>query len=169
MRLAFQHDDVLTVLDAEQTSDGFQVKLEDGSEHRFAAKRLADGSIQIMQTENEIEKVVRIPIIQTERGIEAAFAGQSYLLTPTTERKARQSQQTASGTLKAPMVGVVADVLVTEGQTVEAYQPLLTVEAMKVVATLEAPFAGTVSRLSAIKGQRVAHGEVLAEVTPHAE
>ncbi len=167
MRLAFQHNDVLVVLDAEQTSDGFQVKHEDGTEHRFAAKRLADGSIQIMQTDNGVERIVRVPIAQTERGVEVAFAGQSYILTPTTERKARQSQQTSSGLLKAPMVGVIADVLVTEGQTVEAYQPLLTVEAMKVVATLEAPFAGTVSRLSAVKGQRVAHGELLAEVTPN--
>ena len=167
MRLAFQHNDVLTVLEAEQTADGFQVKLEDGMEHQFAAKRLADGSIQIVQTENGVERVLRVPIAQTERGIEVAFVGQSYVLTPTTERKARQAQPLSSGTLKAPMVGIVADVLVTEGQTVEAYQPLLTVEAMKVVATLEAPFAGTVSRLLAIKGQRVAHGEVLAEVTPH--
>ncbi len=166
MRLAFQHNDVLTVLDAEQTSDGFQVTLEDGTAHRFAAKRLVDGSIQIVQTEDGVERVVRVPVAQTGRGIEAAFAGQSYVLTLTTERKARQTQQTASGSLKAPMVGVVADVLVAEGQKVEAYQPLLTVEAMKVVATLEAPFAGTVSRLSAIKGQRVAHGELLAEVTP---
>lgn len=167
MRFAFQHNDVLTVLEAEQTPDGFRVQLEDDTEHRFTAKRLADGSIQIVETENGVERVLRVPIAQTERGIEVAFAGQSYVLTPTTERKVRQAQPTSSGTLKAPMVGVVADVLVTEGQTVEAYQPLLTVEAMKVVATLEAPFAGIVSRLSAAKGQRVAHGEVLAEVTPH--
>ncbi len=167
MRLAFQHNDVLTVLEAEQTPDGFRVQLEDGTEHRFAAKRLADGSVQIVQTENGVERVLRVPIAQTKRGIEVAFAGQSYLLTSTTERRASQAQQTSSGTLKAPMVGVVADVLVSEGQTVEAYQSLLTVEAMKVIATLEAPFAGTVSHLSAVKGQRVAHGEILAEVTPH--
>lgn len=167
MRLAFQHNEVLTVLDVEQTADGLRVRFEDGSEQVFAAKRLDDGTIQITQANERVERVLRIPVARTERGIEAAWNGQAYVLTPTTERKARQAQTVSSGALKSPMVGVVADVLVSEGQTVEAYQPLLTVEAMKVVATLEAPFAGTVSRLSATKGQRVAHGELLAEVTPH--
>jgi biotin carboxyl carrier protein len=167
MKLAFQYNEGLTVLDAEQTADGVRVRFGDGAEQTFAAKRLADGTVQMTLTENGSERVLRIPVARTERGIEAAWNGQTYVLTPTTERRARQTQTVSSGALKAPMVGVVADVLVTEGQSVEAYQPLLTVEAMKVVATLEAPFAGTVSRLSAAKGQRVAHGELLAEVTPH--
>lgn len=64
------------------------------------------------------------------------------------------------------MGGVVAEVKVTAGEAVEAYQPLAVVEAMKVLATIEAPFAGTVRAVHIGRGDRVEHGQILVEIAP---
>jgi biotin carboxyl carrier protein len=64
------------------------------------------------------------------------------------------------------MVGVVADVSVAVGDRVAAYQPVAVVEAMKVLATLESPFAGVVAAVHAKKGDPIEHGAPLVEITP---
>jgi biotin carboxyl carrier protein len=64
------------------------------------------------------------------------------------------------------MVGVVAGVSVAVGDRVAAYQPVAIVEAMKVLATLEAPFAGIVAAVHVKKGDAVEHGAPLVEITP---
>jgi pyruvate carboxylase len=85
------------------------------------------------------------------------------------DARERHSKGEASGSLTAPMAGVVAEVLVTVGQYVGAYQPLIVIESMKVMTTIEAPFAGLVKTLSAERGRQVHHGEELAEITPAPE
>ncbi len=72
--------------------------------------------------------------------------------------------QVASGSLLAPMPGSVISVAVVAGQQVEAGQPVLVLEAMKMQHTVSAPHAGTVSELPVVTGQQVAAGDVLAVV-----
>ncbi len=67
-------------------------------------------------------------------------------------RKSNSNRKRSSGALIAPMSGIVVEVKVTVGQTVEAAQPLVVVEAMKVYATVEAPFAGHVKDRSCPAG-----------------
>jgi len=62
------------------------------------------------------------------------------------------------------MPGKVIAVLVAEGDAVEAGQPLVLVEAMKMETTLAAGIAGTVRRVAAQPGQLVDAGQVLVEV-----
>ena len=69
-----------------------------------------------------------------------------------------------SGIVTAPMPGKVIAVLVVEGDTVEAGQPLVVVEAMKMETTLAAGIAGRVKKVSAAPGQLVDAGQVLVEV-----
>ena len=71
----------------------------------------------------------------------------------------------ATGTLKAPMPGLVLRVMVQEGDTVEAGQGLVVIEAMKMENELKAPRAGTVARVQAQKGARVEKGAVLIELS----
>ncbi len=97
--------------------------------------------------------------------MEASWAGRTWLFTPADDRRAG-ARASSSGSLTAPMIGVVASVMAAEGDRVEAHQPLLVVEAMKVMATVEAPFAGTLARLHVQAGQQVSLGELLAEVVP---
>jgi propionyl-CoA carboxylase alpha chain len=70
----------------------------------------------------------------------------------------------ASGSLLAPMPGTVDRVAVETGQTVEAGQPVLVLEAMKMQHTVSAPYAGVVTEINVKTGAQVASGEVLAVV-----
>ncbi|MDI6910754.1 biotin carboxylase N-terminal domain-containing protein [Nocardioides sp.] len=74
------------------------------------------------------------------------------------------AEQVASGSLLAPMPGTVVSVAVEAGQQVEAGQPVLVLEAMKMQHTVSAPYAGTVTEIDVKPGAQVAAGEVLAVV-----
>jgi len=63
--------------------------------------------------------------------------------------------------LKAPMPGRIVRVLVAPGQTVEAGQGCVVIEAMKMQNELKAPKAGVIARLSATVGETVAAGATL--------
>jgi biotin carboxyl carrier protein len=64
----------------------------------------------------------------------------------------------------APMPGRIVRVLVGRGDTVEARQGLVVIEAMKMENELKAPKAGVVIALDAIEGSTVEAGAVLAVV-----
>jgi biotin carboxyl carrier protein len=64
----------------------------------------------------------------------------------------------------APMPGKVVRLLVKAGDTVEAGQGLLVVEAMKMQNEIRSPKSGVVERLLAQEGQPVNAGEILAWV-----
>jgi len=74
--------------------------------------------------------------------------------------------QHAPGSLLAPMPGTVVRVAdgLTEGAAVEAGQPLLWLEAMKMEHKISAPTSGTLSALHAVPGQQVTVGSLLAVV-----
>jgi propionyl-CoA carboxylase alpha chain len=75
----------------------------------------------------------------------------------------------ASGSLLAPMPGTVVSVNVEKGQQVEAGQPVLVLEAMKMQHTVRAPGPGTVTQIDVEPGAQVAAGEVLAVVEEESE
>jgi biotin carboxyl carrier protein len=64
----------------------------------------------------------------------------------------------------SPMPGKVVRVLATAGDTVEAGQGIVVVEAMKMQNELKAARAGTVRTLSAKEGATVSAGELLATI-----
>jgi acetyl/propionyl-CoA carboxylase alpha subunit len=64
----------------------------------------------------------------------------------------------------APMPGTVIKLLVAAGDRVEARQPLVVLEAMKMETPLPAPFEGTVKAVHVSEGDRVAGGAVLVEL-----
>ena len=70
-------------------------------------------------------------------------------------------------TISSPMPGSVVAVLVTSGDLVEADQPLLIVEAMKMEHVLKAPSAG-IARHDAAVGDHVERGQVLASIEEEA-
>jgi biotin carboxyl carrier protein len=160
--MTYTHDDAELELSATTQPDGsVLVTLPDGSLHRVFVRLLPNGNTEI----TEGERLYTVPVVTGERGaVHIAWQGAGYVFLPTTGRRAVAGKK--SGSLTAPMTGVVADVLVAPGQAVEAYQPLAVVEAMKVLATLEAPFAGTVSAVLVAKGDRVEHGATLVEIAP---
>jgi acetyl/propionyl-CoA carboxylase alpha subunit len=71
---------------------------------------------------------------------------------------------TGSATVTAPMPGTVIKVNVHEGETVDAGDPLVVLEAMKMETPLLAPFGATVKAVHVGEGDRVAGGAVLVEL-----
>lgn len=90
------------------------------------------------------------------------FAGRTYRLNRSRGRKRAGSR--SAGDLSSPMPGQVQKLLVKEGDAVEAHQPLLVIEAMKMQLEIKAPYAGRVKRLLAREGDQVEAGSPLAEL-----
>lgn len=70
----------------------------------------------------------------------------------------------ASGEMRAPMPGLIVDVLVSEGAAVVKGQKILVLEAMKTQQAFNAPFDGVVKKIGAKKGEQVVDGALLALV-----
>lgn len=66
--------------------------------------------------------------------------------------------------IKARVPGMIVDVKVSEGDSVNAKDILLVMEAMKMEQPIPTPVAGEVVELKVEKGDRVRSGDVLAVV-----
>jgi pyruvate carboxylase subunit B len=64
------------------------------------------------------------------------------------------------------MPGNIVDVLVAEGDSVEAGQAVLVAEAMKMESEIQAPIGGKVAKLYVEKGDAVNPNEALMEIVP---
>ncbi len=69
------------------------------------------------------------------------------------------------GRIKAPIPGLVVRLLVGQGDRVEAGQPVLVLEAMKMENEIRAPRPGTVAEIRAQPGQSVGLNEPLVEIS----
>lgn len=76
---------------------------------------------------------------------------------------------TGRGVVEAPMPGQVRQVVVQEGERVQAGQPLLVLEAMKMTTRLTAGISGRVARVWVQPGEAVERGQQLVEVEPAPE
>jgi biotin carboxyl carrier protein len=77
---------------------------------------------------------------------------------------ATHGARAAGGDVVAPMQGTVVKVLVDAGAAVEAGDPLVVLEAMKMETAISAPRAGTVAVLSVSPGDTAAAGQVIASI-----
>ncbi len=72
----------------------------------------------------------------------------------------------AGGEITPPMPGRVLEILVSEGDEVQAGQPLVVLEAMKMQNEITAPGPGVVKAIHASKGDTVEAKDVLIELDP---
>jgi acetyl-CoA/propionyl-CoA carboxylase, biotin carboxylase, biotin carboxyl carrier protein len=79
-------------------------------------------------------------------------------------RAAATQHGTGSADLLAPMPGTVLTVHRAEGDRVEAGEPVVTLEAMKMEHAVTAPVAGTVTELAVAAGDQVTRGQPIATV-----
>ncbi|WP_436496118.1 biotin carboxylase N-terminal domain-containing protein [Actinokineospora sp. HUAS TT18] len=93
--------------------------------------------------------------------VDSAYGAVALTIPP---RFADPADSVAAGSLLAPMPGTVVRVAVEAGQQVEAGQPLLWLEAMKMEHRIDAPVAGVVAELTVSPGDQVDVGRVLAVV-----
>ena len=65
------------------------------------------------------------------------------------------------GALNAPMPGMILEVSVAPGDTVERGQAIAVLEAMKMKNTIKSPRAGTIAEVCVAVGQAVGHGDAI--------
>lgn len=144
-----------------------------GEEHEVRYRHTRHGleadGVRVLHTDAsgvvlEVEGVQR-KFEVTRYGDQLYVGGVSLTALP---RFADPTAQHTPGSLLAPMPGTVVRVAdgLTEGSAVEAGQPLLWLEAMKMEHKITAPAAGRLSELHAVPGKQVTVGELLAVVQP---
>ncbi len=83
----------------------------------------------------------------------------------TSIKGSRRPRATGPGDVTTSMPGTVIDVLVQEGDQVQAGDPVLITEAMKMETEIQAPIAGTVKAVHVTRGDSVNPDETLIEIT----
>jgi 3-methylcrotonyl-CoA carboxylase alpha subunit len=98
-----------------------------------------------------------------------SIAGETYLIEEAgaagrPRRRGGPDDQTRQVT--PPMPAAVIRILVAEGDPVNKGQSLIVLLAMKMEATLTAPYRGVVNKIHAAVGAQVMPGEILLEIEP---
>ena len=157
-----------------------------GTEHLVSATRAADRwRVQVGDAAHEIAIIARQPdLLALEfdgrrverfriardgdalligwRGVSYPLARAVALSVDALAARANRPQSFAS--LEAPMPGTLIKVLVDEGQSVGARQPLVVLEAMKMEHIVTAPYDGVVRKLPFRTGALVVKGAALVEL-----
>ena len=141
--------------------DGTALRVRVGQEEisaQFSLNAAGGGTLTI---ENR-----RYPIFGARRkdSILVSVASASFEFKPAED--SRRARGLAAAEIVAPMPGKVLKVLVKDGDLVEAGQPLVVIEAMKMETALAAESAALVKRVLVAEGQTVDHGAVLIELSP---
>src|SRR5580692_9186126 len=110
----------------------------------------------------------RYPVFSARRkdSILVSVGPASFEFKPAEAAARRRARGLAAAEIIAPMPGKVLKVLVHDGDLVEAGQPLVVIEAMKMETTLAAESAAIVKHVLVEEGQSVDHGAVLIELSP---
>jgi 3-methylcrotonyl-CoA carboxylase alpha subunit len=110
----------------------------------------------------------RYPVFGARRkdSILVSVGPASFEFKPAQAAFRRRARGLAAAEITAPMPGKVLKVMVRDGDLVEAGQPLVVIEAMKMETTLAAESAAIVKHVRVEEGQTVDHGAVLIELSP---
>lgn len=79
-------------------------------------------------------------------------------------RAARATATDSGNQLTAPMPGLVSEVLVGIGESVTTGQPVMVIEAMKLLQTLSAPCSGKIAAIGFAQGETVEMGAILLSI-----
>lgn len=91
-----------------------------------------------------------------------SYRGQVYAVEKV--RRVRSQRAGSSGEMRAPMPGLIVDILVQVGQAVQKGDKILVLEAMKTQQPFLAPFDGTVTEIAVAKSDQVVESQLLARV-----
>ncbi len=104
-------------------------------------------------------------VVRSGDKVLVSYRGRVYTVEQPTPGGAKKAAG-GSGESRSPMPGAIVEVFVSPGETVEAGQKLLVLEAMKMQHPVTAPFAGTVAEVPVAKGDQVGDGQLLVRVDP---
>ncbi|HPF71317.1 MAG TPA: acetyl-CoA carboxylase biotin carboxyl carrier protein subunit [Candidatus Krumholzibacteria bacterium] len=162
MLLHLRDDDGDHALEVVRTADGWRVHL-DGRALDLDAEPDGEGGWLIGLDGRR--RRVRVAAAGDERLVFAD--GRAHRLKLVDPDQAGDDDAAAGGPgVRAHMPGKVVRVLVAEGATVAAGQPVVILESMKMETELTAGVAGTVARVHVAAGQVVGQGDALVDVAP---
>ncbi|MBK6326263.1 MAG: acetyl-CoA carboxylase biotin carboxyl carrier protein subunit [Chloroflexi bacterium] len=92
-----------------------------------------------------------------------AAAGQNSTGVETGETAVAPTKTDGIKIVRAPIPGMISDILVQAGQSVSIGQPLCVLDAMKMNNTIHAPRAGLITTVFVSIGQHVKHNDLLVE------
>ncbi|WP_373533177.1 biotin/lipoyl-containing protein [Vampirovibrio sp.] len=114
-------------------------------------------------------RILPFYLTQKQDTLSIWLSGKTYhldLVNAASRRAGGQSAAAVSdGAIKAPMPGTVLKVLVKPGDSVEANQPLIIMESMKMEMTLSAPKTGKVEQVHCQENQLVDMGAILVTLS----
>lgn len=139
-------------------------------------KRLVNGvEVELEDSAADISRLSDRVLVRTPEGsfsalavrqgdtVHVSYKGRTYRIEKAGGRRSGAGGA-SSGEMKAPMPGLIVDVITAEGAEVEKGDKLLILEAMKTQQTFTAPFKGVVSKLAVTKGQQVTEGQLMVLV-----
>jgi geranyl-CoA carboxylase alpha subunit len=148
-------------LEIARARDGDYVVDTDGREHRFEIEELDGDSIRF-----RADGVVQSASFLRDRDrLYIQYRGDTLAVRDLTRSAPAATALAGSdGKVRAAMNGRVVAVLVKQGDRVEAGQPVMTLEAMKMEHVHAAPIAGTISAIDVVEGEQVTTGKIVAEI-----
>ena len=170
MTCEFQHESGNYHVQVERLNDGRVRARINGRERIVTAGRCAAGWwIQFADEEPARVQQVYLASAQSQRWASLDGSAYTFSAAPGSAQShspaARAgSRGMGSGSVTAPMPGLVRAVLIALGEQVERGQPLLLLEAMKMEIRISASAAGRVQRLLAEAGALVERGQLLVEI-----
>ncbi|MDR1841953.1 MAG: biotin/lipoyl-binding protein [Holophagales bacterium] len=142
-----------------------------GKEYRAEIKELSSGRAKVVVNSIEYDvdlisigrKAITIEAPRVILPPSSPAPAQAYV--PATPALIRPAPMAAGQNgVTAPMPGSIFQMRVKEGESVQAGQVLLVMEAMKMENPVNAPFNGTVSRILVREGDNVGEGDLLVEL-----
>ncbi|HEY2595739.1 MAG TPA: biotin/lipoyl-containing protein [Chloroflexota bacterium] len=149
-------------------ADAAFVRVDDGEEVRVDWRSL-HGALHTLRLGDQ--RIELLAAVDRDGEIRMAIDGLEFAAEVVDEARARLASvagvRGGSHTrleLKSPMPGLLVRVLCSVGDEVQASQPLVVLQAMKMENELSLPRGGTVSAVRAEAGQTVEQGQVLVVV-----
>ncbi len=169
MKVDVQVDDLAGRLELDRSGDECRFQIhwagEGGAGQRQASVQEVEAGIYSVLID---ECSYEVKIVPGQDCWYVDVGGRHYRVEVNDPRERRRSVRASDAggrqNLAAAMPGKVVRVLVSVGDTVEAGQGLVVVEAMKMQNEMKAQRAGQVVQLNAREGATVAAGEILAAI-----
>jgi geranyl-CoA carboxylase alpha subunit len=164
IRIEFDHG--IHDLEIVRERDGGYAASFDGSEHRFEIDELARDVIRFRS--NGLMKSARF--LRYGDRLHTLHQGDTISIRDLTLAAPETAASNGGdGKVRAAMNGRVVAVLVKAGERVEAGQPVMTLEAMKMEHVHTAAIAGTIAAIDVVEGEQVTTGKIVVEIEAAAQ
>lgn len=150
----------------ELTRQGDVLQLFLDGKQRHAWIRRHEGQSLILDVEQEDGSTRRLHLVGMAAGDQRQVWINGRLFHYERARPQRHSAPAADGSLASTIPAVVAQILVSPGDNVQAGDKLILLESMKMVIPIQAPYDGRVQQINCTVGDSVAAGIALIELQP---